>query len=248
MTTPLPLPPTEAISQSLNYDAGLRDFMLKIYHYMAGALAVTGLAAFRAAQSEPFLNAVYKMDGHLVVGMTPLGWGIMCAPLLFALILGSGITRMSLVAAQLSFWGYAIVMGLSLSIIFLTYTHASAASIFLITASTFSAVSIYGYTTKRALSGVGHFLMMGVIGLIIASLVNLYLQSSAMQYALSFIAIFVFVGLTAYDTQKLRIMYSQLSSEGEDTSKTVIMGALTLYLDFINIFMNLLYLFGVRKN
>jgi hypothetical protein len=222
--------------------------MLKIYNYMASALILTGIVALLGAQSEAFLNALYVMEGGAIVGMKPLAWLVALAPLGLALVLGFGIQRMSLPAAQASFWGYAAVMGLSLSVIFLTFTGASIARVFFITAGTFGAMSLYGYTTRRDLTGMGSFLIMGVIGLIIASLVNIFLQSSALQFALSVIGVLVFVGLTAYDTQKLKEMYYQLSAEGEAMAKSVILGALTLYLDFINIFMNLLHLFGERRH
>jgi FtsH-binding integral membrane protein len=221
--------------------------MLSIYNYMGAALVITGIVAMFAANSQAFLSAMYVMEGAAIKGMKPLAWLVMIAPLGFAMALGFGLQRMSLAAAQASFWGFAVVMGLSLSSIFLTYTGTSVARVFFITAATFGSMSLYGYTTKRDLSGFGSFLMMGVIGLVIASLVNIFLQSSALQFAVSVIGVLVFTGLTAYDTQKLKHIYYDMTGHGDRMAKTIIMGALTLYLDFINIFMSLMHLLGDRR-
>jgi FtsH-binding integral membrane protein len=229
------------------YDAGLRAYMLKIYNYMASGLLLTGIIALFSAQSEAVLSAMYTFEGNAITGMKPLAWIVMFATLGLVMFLSFGLRNMSLVAAQASYWGYAALMGLSLSTIFLTFTGESITRVFFITAATFGGMSLYGYTTKRDLTGMGSFLMMGLIGLIIASLVNLFLKSSGLQFAISVIGVLVFVGLTAFDTQKLKNMYYQLSGEGEWTGKIVIMGALTLYLDFINLFLQLLYLFGDRR-
>lgn len=229
------------------HDAGLRAYMLKIYNYMASGLVLTGIIALFSSQSEAILSAMYTFQGNAIVGMKPLAWIVMFAPLGLVMYLSLGLRRMSLVAAQVSYWAYAALMGLSLSTIFLTFTGESITRVFFITAGTFGGMSIYGYTTKRDLTGMGSFLMMGLMGLIIASLVNLFLKSSGMQFAISVIGVLVFVGLTAYDTQKLKNLYYQLSEGGEWAGKMVIMGALTLYLDFINIFIQLLYLFGDRR-
>jgi hypothetical protein len=228
-------------------DEGLRAYMLKIYNYMAAGLALTGIVAMYSAQSEAVLNALYVMQGNAVVGMKPLAWIVMFAPLGLVLYLSFGLRKMSLMTAQISYWVYAAVMGLSLSTIFLTYTGESIARVFFITAGTFGGMSLYGYTTKRDLTGIGSFLIAGLIGVIIASLVNFFLHSSSLQFAISVIAVLVFVGLTAYDTQKLKALYSEASAGGEWAGKIVIMGALTLYLDFINLFLQLLYLFGDRR-
>ena len=228
-------------------DEGLRAYMLKIYNYMAAGLALTGIVAMYSAQSEAVLNALYVMQGNAVVGMKPLAWIVMFAPLGLVLYLSFGLRKMSLMTAQISYWVYAAVMGLSLSTIFLTYTGESIARVFFITAGTFGGMSLYGYTTKRDLTGIGSFLMAGLIGIIIASLVNFFLHSSSLQFAISVIAVLVFVGLTAYDTQKLKALYSEASASDEWAGKIVIMGALTLYLDFINLFLQLLYLFGDRR-
>lgn len=238
-----PVSATEAVA----YDAGLRAYMLNIYNYMASGLVITGIVALLASQSQAFLNLMYVMENGAIKGMKPLAWLVMIAPLGMAMMLGFGIQRMSVGAAQASFWGFAVVMGLSLTSIFLSYTGTSIARVFFITAGTFGAMSLYGYTTKRDLSKFGSFLIMGVIGLVIASLVNIFLQSSALQFALSVMGVLIFTGLTAYDTQRLKEMYYQFTLKGEAMSKSVIMGALTLYLDFINIFVSLMQLIGDRR-
>lgn len=236
-----------SMAQTATYDAGLRSYMLSIYNYMASGLVLTGIVSLVASQSPAFLNMMYVMQNGVITGMKPLAWLVMFAPLGMALALGMGLQRMSAGAAQAAFWGFAVVMGLSLTSIFLTYQGTSIARVFFITAATFGAMSIYGYSANRDLSAMGSFLMMGVIGLIIAFVVNLFLQSSALQFVVSVVGVLVFTGLTAYDTQRLKMMYYTLAMEGEAMAKTVIMGALTLYLDFINIFVSLLQLMGERR-
>lgn len=237
-----------AQSRAAAYDLGLRAYMLKIYNYMASALALTGIVALGASQSAAFVNALYNVNAAgQVVGMSGFGWLVAIAPIGLVLWLGLGINRLSTTAAQGIFWAYSALVGLSLTSIFLVYTGESIARAFFITAGTFGAMSIYGYTTKRDLSGFGSFLIMGLIGIIIASLVNLFFQSSAVSFAISVIALFVFIGLTAYDTQKLKAMYYQVAGNSEAMAKTAIMGALNLYLDFINIFIHLLQFIGDRR-
>ncbi len=232
---------------AVGYDAGLRAYMLRIYNYMASALALTGIVALAAANSPAFLMALYNVqDGH-AVGMSGLGWLIMFAPIGLVMWLGMGINRMSVTTAQAIYWTYAVLVGLSLSSIFLVYTGESIARAFFVTAGTFGAMSLYGYTTGRDLTGLGSFLFMGLIGLIIASIVNMFLHSSGLNFALSVIGVIIFVGLTAWDTQKLKGMYYQLSGSGEMLAKVSIMGALNLYMDFINIFMYLLRFMGDRR-
>lgn len=233
--------------QAVAYNVGLRTYMLNIYNYMASGLVLTGIVALLASQSQAFLSLMYVMENGAITSMKPLAWLVMLAPLGMALALGFGAQRMSSRAAQAAFWGFAVAMGLSLTSIFLSYTGTSIARVFFITASTFAAMSLYGYTTKRDLSQFASFLMMGVIGVVIASLVNAFLQSSALQFAVSIIGVLVFTGLTAYDTQRLKEMYDDARMEGEARAKTVIMGALTLYLDFINIFVTLMQLLGERR-
>jgi FtsH-binding integral membrane protein len=237
-------------------DEGLRSYMLKVYNYMGIGLVVTGLVAWFAAAAAVTTDpnaAVGQLEngtlvtqwGSLLYG-SPLMWVVALSPLAFVLVLSFGINRMSAATAQIVFWAFAAVMGLSLSSIFLVYTDASIAKVFFISAATFGAMSLWGYTTKRDLTGMGNFLFMGLIGLIIASLVNIFLASSMLDFAISAIGVLIFVGLTAYDTQKIKESYS--ASFGADVlAKGAIMGALSLYLDFINLFLMLLRLFGNRE-
>ena len=217
-------------------DEGLRSYMLKVYNYMASGLALTGIVAFGVANTPVLMNAIFG---------TPLLWVVMLAPLGMVFFLGARINRMSVAAAQATFWIFAVLMGMSLASIFVVYTGTSIARVFFITAGVFGAMSLYGYTTKRDLTGWGSFLFMGLIGIIIASIVNWFLASSALEFAISVIGVLVFVGLTAYDTQKIKEMYAQ-SDSAALLSKKAIMGALRLYLDFINLFLMLLRLFGNR--
>lgn len=238
-------------SQTAAYDMGLRAYMLKIYNYMASALALTGIVALVFAQMAVTTDATTGQMALTSLGQavyaTPLKWLIMLAPLGMVMWLSFGLNRMSAGTAQAIFWVYSVTMGLSLSSIFLIYTGESIARTFFVTAGTFGAMSLYGYSTKRDLTGFGSFLIMGLIGLILASLVNLFLQSSGLNFALSVIGVLIFVGLTAYDTQKLKSMYYQIGGAGELAAKMAIMGALTLYLDFINIFIHLLRFFGDQR-
>jgi FtsH-binding integral membrane protein len=217
-------------------DAGLRAYMLRIYNFMAGGLVVTGIVAYVAASSGFYQS----------LAGTPLIWVVMLAPLGFVLALSFGIERISTGTARLLFWTYAAVMGLSLGGVFLIYTGTSIARVFFITAATFGAMSLYGYTTKSDLSAVGSFLFMGLIGIVIASIVNIFLGSSTFQFVISIVGVIVFVGLTAYDTQRIKEIYLE-SDSPEAADKKAIMGALSLYLDFINLFMLLLQLFGQRR-
>lgn len=224
-------------THAADIDVGLRQYMLRVYNYMFGGLAVTGLVAYFVGTNEAMLSAIYG---------TPLAFVVMLAPLGFVLFFSFRIQKMSVGTAQAVFWAFATAMGLSLSYIFAVYTGASIARVFFITAATFGAMSLYGYTTKRDLTSWGSFLFMGLIGIILAMLVNLFLQSSALHFAISVIGVLVFVGLTAYDTQKIKEMY--LESDGAAVmAKKAIMGALNLYLDFINLFIMLLRLFGSRE-
>ncbi len=232
---------------AVGFDAGLRAYMLRIYNYMASALALTGVVAMLAANSPAFMQAMYTVQNGHAVGMSGLGWIIMLAPLGLVVWLSFGINRLSVTAAQAIYWAYAVLVGLSLSSIFMVYTGASIARCFFITAGTFGGMSIYGYTTKRDLTGMGSFLIMGLIGVILASIVNMFLHSSGLYFALSIIGVGVFIGLTAYDTQKLRNMYYQMSGGGDMLAKASIMGALRLYLDFINIFIYMLQFMGDQR-
>jgi uncharacterized protein len=217
-------------------DLGLRQYMLRVYNFMAGGLAVTGLVAYVAAAS-----GFYQQ-----IAGTPLIWLVMLAPLGAVLFLTFRIERVSVGTAQAIFWGYAALMGLSLAGIFLVFTHTSIARVFFISAATFAAMSLYGYTTRRDLTQFGSFLFMGLIGIVLASLINIFLASSALQFAISVIGVLLFTGLTAYDTRRIKEMYLA-GDTGEVTAKKAIMGALTLYLDFINLFVMLLQLVGQRR-
>jgi uncharacterized protein len=217
-------------------DAGLRAHMQRVYGYMAGGLALTGIVAYAAAASGFYQS----------IAGTGLIWIVMLAPLGFVLALSFGIERMSAATAMALFWIYAAVMGLSLGGIFLVYTGTSIARVFFITAATYGAMSLYGYTTRTDLSGFGSFLLMGLIGIVIASIVNIFVESNALQFAISIIGVIIFVGLTAYDTQRIKEMYLE-SDAAEIADKKAILGALALYLDFINLFMLLLQLFGQRR-
>lgn len=220
-----------------NIDPGLRRYMLRVYNFMAGGLIVSGLTGYAAAQT-----GFYQQ-----IAGTPLIWVVMLAPLAAVFFLSFRIERMSFAAAQLTFWIYAILMGLSLSGIFLVYTDASIARAFFIAAATFGAMSLYGYMTGRDLTRFGSFLFMGLIGIILASLVNIFVASAALQFAVSVIGVVLFVGLTAYDTQRIKEIYIE-SDEREALSKKALIGALTLYLDFINLFVMLLQLTGERRD
>ena len=220
-------------------DVGLREYMLRIYNYMASGLALTGIVAY------VFANSGYYEQ----VARTPLIYLIMLAPLGFILVMNFGLQRMQASTLQLLFWLFSGVFGLSLASIFIHSTGTSIARVFFITAGTFAAMSLYGYTTKRDLSQFGSFLMMGLIGIIIASVVNIFIGSTALQFAISVIGVIVFVGLTAWDTQRIKEQYYEMQyADGETASKTAIMGALNLYLDFLNLFMMLLQLLGVRRD
>ena len=218
-------------------DEGLRAYMLRVYNYMASGLTLTGLVAYFVANTPFLMNAIFG---------TPLMWVVMLALFGMVMFLGGKIRTMSVGAAQTSFWVFAILMGVFLASIFVVYTGTSIARVFFITAGLFGTMSLYGYTTKRDLTGMGSFLFMGLIGIILASVVNWFMQSTALEFAISVIGVLVFVGLTAYDTQKIKNSYV----EGDTTDvsgKKAIMGALRLYLDFINLFLMLLRLFGSRN-
>ena len=232
-------------------DQGLRAYMLSVYNYMAGGVFLTGLVAYAT-----FSAAVVERAGPGPRGLTqfgqllytsPLRWVVMLAPLAIVFFLSFRVNTMNVGAAQLSFWLFASVMGLSLSSIFLVFTGESVTQVFFVTAAAFGALSLYGYTTKSNLSAWGTFLFMGVIGILIASLVNIWLQSSAVQFAISAIGVLVFAGLTAYDTQRIKDGYLEVKDDMTATSKAAIMGALNLYLDFINMFTMLMSLFGKRQ-
>ena len=231
-------------------DEGLRAYMLKVYNYMATGVLLTGIVALIS-----FNISVVTDASGAIVSFTEFGntlffsgfkWLVMLAPLGIVFYMSFGINKMSSSKAQTVFWIFAALMGLSLSWILLVYTGKSVARVFFITSATFGAMSLYGYTTKRDLTKLGSFLMMGLIGIIIASLVNIFMKSGLMYFVISILGVLIFVGLTAYDTQKIKNMYVE-SDSGELIGKKAVMGALTLYLDFINLFIMLLRLFGQRR-
>jgi uncharacterized protein len=233
-------------------DQGLRSYMLRVYNYMAGGVAVSGLAAYATVMMAT--NGAVGAAGRQALTpfgqmlyTSPLKWVVMLAPLAMVMLLSFRVHKMSVGAAQISFWAFAAIMGVSLSSILLIFKLGSITSVFFTTSAAFAALSLYGYTTKKDLSGWGSFLIMGVVGLLIASLVNIFLQSSAMQFAISVLGVLIFAGLTAYDTQTIKDNYYAIFHDATAASKGAIMGALTLYLDFINMFTSMLNIFGDRE-
>jgi len=237
-------------------DQGLRVYMIKVYNLMGLGLLITGLAAvgtiMLATTTNPAAAVATLPSGEMLTSFgyaifaSPLKWVVMLAPLAAVFFLSFRVQSMSVSAAQTTFWIYAGLVGLSLSSIFLVYTTASISQTFFATAAAFGALSLFGYTTKRDLTAMGSFLIMGVFGIIIASLVNLFLASSALQFAISVIGVLVFAGLTAYDTQQIKEMYYEGDAEVV-AGRKAIMGALRLYLDFINLFMFLVQFLGDRR-
>lgn len=237
-------------------DEGLRAYMLGVYNYMAIGLAITGIAALAIANlavtNDPSQAAAQFRDGAYLTSLgyalyaSPLKWVVMLAPLGIVFLFAAKVRSMSVPAAQTTFWAFAALMGVSISSIFLVYTSGSIVRVFFITAAAFGGLSLFGYTTKKDLSGWGSFLIMGLIGVIIAALVNLFLQSSALQFAISVIGVLVFAGLTAYDTQRIKEEYDP-RLDGTAIGRMSIMGALSLYLNFLNMFLLLLSLFGNRE-
>ena len=236
-------------------DQGLRAYMLRIYNYIVLGLAITGFAALGvymlSVTNDPAL-AVVKIRSLMLTNVgyalfvSPLKWAVILAPLALVFFLSFRIQNMRPATAQITFWIYAALVGVSLGSIFLVYTHTSIVRVFFITATSFGALSLWGYTTQRDLTGMGSFLLMGLFGIIIASLVNVFVASTMLQWAVSVIGVLVFAGLTAYDTQRLKTEYMYGAMDGEVMERSAIMGALTLYLDFLNLFTMLLSLLGTR--
>lgn len=237
-------------------DEGLRAYMLRVYNLMALGLVITGAAALGTAMfattTDPAAAVTTLANGKMLnafgysIYFSPLKWVIMLAPLAAVFFLSSQVHKLSVSTAQTVFWAFSGLMGLSLSSIFLIYTPASITQTFFVTAAAFGSLSLYGYTTRRDLTAMGSFLIMGLFGLILAMLVNLFLKSSALDFAVSAIGVLIFAGLTAFDTQKIKEMYF----EGDETmvaGRKAVMGALTLYLDFINLFLFLLRFLGNRE-
>ena len=240
MTNPAPRS-TEIVTARMSQaaiDAGLRQFMISVYNYMASGLALTGIVAYGAAETGLYAS---------LIDTPMLFWGVTLAPLALVLLLSFRIEKMSLGAAKTAFWAYAALVGLSLSGIFFVYTGTSIARTFFITAATFLAMSLFGYTTRADLARTGSFLLMGLVGIIIAGIVNVFLASSIVQLAISVVGVIVFVGLTAYDTQRIKEIYLNSDSPAI-AGKKAIMGALALYLDFLNLFILLMQLTGNRRD
>ena len=245
---------TTTAKQTVVMDEGLRAYMLKVYNFMASGVLLTGIVSLIVFEFSGGMDIRLGSTG--LIGLTnPFGelvfnsgfkWLVMLAPLGIVIYMSFGIRKMSASKAQTTFWIFSALMGLSLSSIFLIYTGTSITRVFFITAGTFGAMSIYGYTTKRDLTKFGSFLMMGLIGIIIASIVNIFMKSQMMYFVISILGVLIFVGLTAYDTQKIKNIYLEGDSS-EISGKKAVMGALTLYLDFINLFIMLLRLFGQRR-
>ncbi len=238
-------------------DAGLRSYMLRIYNFMVIGLAITGMAALgvymgavtdTAAGAAGRIGNTYLTSFGVAMFASPLKWLFILAPLVMVFAISFGIQRLRPATAQMLFWAFAALMGISLSSIFLVYTHTSIVRVFFITAASFGALSLYGYTTKRDMTGMGSFLIMGLFGVVIASLVNLFLASSMLQFIVSVVGVLVFAGLTAWDTQRLKNEYIYgYAGEGDMAERSAILGALSLYLNFINLFTLLMQLLGQRE-
>lgn len=224
--------------EAAHLDMGLRSYMQKVYNFMAMGLILTGLVSYIVPQSPELVQALY---------FSPLKWIVMFAPLGMVFFLSYSVQKLSYSATQLLFWAYSALMGLSLGFIFLVYTNQSIARVFFIASAMFLSMTLYGYTTKKDLTSMGSFMFMGLIGIVIASLVNIFFQSSGLHFVISILGVIIFTGLTAYDTQTIKDNYYN-SVAGESLGKLAIMGALTLYLDFINLFISLLRLFGDRRD
>jgi FtsH-binding integral membrane protein len=236
-----------ARSEAATHDEGLRQYMLGVYNYMSAALALTGIVAYFVSHVPALMSLFYAVnqEGHLAPTM--LAWIAIFAPLIMVFYLSARIGHMSVQKAQTMFFIYSGLMGLSMTHIFLIYTGASIFSVFLVTAASFAGLSLYGYTTKKDLSGMGSFMMMGLIGIIIASIVNFFMQSPVMHLVINVLGVIIFAGLTAYDTQAIRRSYYQFADSQEAAARMSIMGALKLYLDFINLFIFLLQFMGDRR-
>jgi FtsH-binding integral membrane protein len=250
-----PFAPTT--SRVVAVDEGLRAYMLRIYNYMVLGLAITGAVALGitmlSVTTDTTVAALKLRDGVMLTGFgkglfeSPLKWAVIFAPLLVVAVLSLGVDRMRPATAQLVFWIYSALMGVSLASIFMIYTHTSVVRVFFITAASFGALSLWGYSTQRDLTGIGSFLLMGLFGVVLAGLVNLFMASTALQFSISVVGVLVFAGLTAWDTQRLKTQYLYGAMDGETAERAAIIGALSLYLNFINLFTLLLQLLGQRN-
>lgn len=235
-------------SQSTAIDAGLRSYMLKVYNYMASGVLLTAIIAYFAGTSDAFLQTVLKFDGGQAVGVAPVGYLIMFAPLAMAFFMMFKLRTMSTETLQITFWAYAVLMGLSLFSIFLIYTQTSILRVLFVTAGTFGLLSMYGYATKRDLTSWGTFLIVGMWAMLIVSLVNMFLlKSSGLSLAMSYIGVLLALGMTAYDTQKTKEVYYQVGRSADAIKRASIMGALQLYMDFVYLFINLMRIMGERR-
>ena len=264
----MPLSSAMSHAEVAAIDAGLRAYMLRIYNYMILGLAITGIAALAIyvlsvtndmAAAAKIMRGGVEIPAHLAgkmyltplgytVFISPLKWAVILAPLALVFGLSFGIEHLRPAIAQLLFWIYAALMGVSLGAIFMIYTHTSIVRVFFVTAASFGALSLWGYTTQRDLTGMGSFLVMGLFGIIIAGVVNFFLASSALQWVISVVGVLVFSGLTAWDTQRLKSEYIYGAMDGDTAERTAITGALSLYLDFVNLFTMLLQLSGQRED
>jgi hypothetical protein len=244
--------PVSGVAGVAAIDAGLRAYMLRVYNWMASGLLLTGIVAYGVANTSLINLFYHPVVTEFGTRIAPTGLGTMSifAPLAFVLVLSFGVNRLSRSSVQALYWAFCVAMGVSLTNIFLIYAHDSIARVFFITAAMFGGMSIWGYTTKADLSRMGSFLIMGLFGIILASLVNMFLHSGGLQFAVSIIGVIVFTGLTAYDTQRIKVSYTQFAyAEGPDgAAKRSVYDALSLYLNFINLFMLLLQLTGSRNN
>jgi uncharacterized protein len=234
------------VTDQAAYDAGLRAHMLRVYNYMASGLALSGVVAYGLFASPTLAALFFQVEGGIVVGLNTLGWVAILAPLGLLMLVSFRAASMSVGAVQAVYWAVTALMGVSLSLLLFRYTGASVARTFFITAAAFGALSLYGYTTKRDLSAFGKFLFMGLIGLILASLVNMFWPSGTMSFVISVAGVLIFSGLIAYDTQRIKDQYAE--AWGSDTAeKVAIFGALSLYLDFVNLFQFLMMFLGQRR-
>jgi FtsH-binding integral membrane protein len=239
---------TMQASRAVELDQGLRSYMLQVYNYMTSGLLLTGLIAYFAGTSQAFLQLMFSQGADGAVSMSPLGWLIALAPVGMVLVIGFRANAMSAKALQMTYWAYAVVMGLSLFSIFAIYTGESIARVFFVTAGTFGLLSIYGYSTKRDLTSWGSFLFVGVIAMFFTSLANVFFfKSSGLSLVMSYIGVLLALGLTAYDTQKVKEVYYTTAHGTEGRKKASILGALTLYFDFIYLFVNLIRIMGERR-
>src|SRR5471030_2136566 len=232
----------------LAFDAGLRAHMIRVYNYMASGLALSGIVAFALFSSSELASMFFQVaPGNRVVGLNMLGWVAIFAPIGLLLLVGFRAQKMSVTGVQAVYWSVTALMGVSLSLLLFRYTGASVARTFFVTAASFGALSLYGYTTKRDLTAMGKFLFMGLVGIVLASLVNMFLGSQGLSFIVSILGVLIFSGLIAYDTQKIKEQYAEAWEQGS-AEKVAIFGALSLYLDFVNLFQFLMSFMGQSRD